>query len=463
MTLPCASRKPGYSMPRKTTDLVTESVPPGATSALELSRRQLLRGVAGSTAISLLVTIPATAASAAPGAAADRPAGDVFWLVGTSSTEDGYIAQAVAPDATVVAEIHGLQHAVGRTADGTRVVEAAAAAGVPTTLRVFAAGTGAVVHSIRGGFAWPAEPDLLVSVSPTSGKVAVVGTCFVGTPSGRTVVKEAPDGGQRTVPTLSWQAYRGVEVFDAATGTLVSSSKPEQIALGASDQLAHVGDEVLLLEHGADRTQFAVSPNASFGSARAALTGHAHLAHADAGGRAYLLTDDGNLLIVGKGGARHTAALNLHAAEKLTARPYTPTVVNTAADTVAVVDASRQYLATVDVASGKVLAQRKLSTASRFAPGMSLTGPGGAAVDTARGRLYVLDKSGVAGGVWVHDAHTLEVLDRWHSDVAFSLVWVAPGSGAVYLQTLEGPLAVHDATGTLVSFVPSSLATARAL
>ncbi len=413
----------------------------------------------------MLVTVPATRAFAAPDAAGDAaayPGTDVLWLFGGSDTEDGYFAQALAPDATQVTRIGGLHHAIGRSADGQYIVDATAVAGGHTQVTVYAAATGLVHKSFTGPFAWPAEPDLLLSVDPSDGSIAVVGTAFASTPTGKTVTKQRPDGTLGQVASLTWAAHQGTEVFDL-TGAQLSSVAPQAVPLGTSLELAHTGGKVLLLQHGAQGTSVSSAGSRSVNKASTwTPNGHVHLKHVDPAGRAYLLTQAGDLLIQQRSGTRTTAAIGLHSVTKQTARPYPSTVLSTGPDTVAVVDASRQYLATVDANSGKLVAKRTLRTSTLFTGAAdSLGAP--AAVDQTRRRIYVLDKSGITGGVWVHDADTLDVLDRWHSDAMFRLVWVAPSTGTVYLQANEGPVAVHDVDGSLVSFVASDIASARAL
>jgi hypothetical protein len=437
---------------------------PLKASGTEVSRRQLLRGVAGSAAISLLVTVPPTRAFAAASgtSTATYPASDILWLFGTSNTDDGYIAQAVAPDATQVTRLKGLAYTVGRSADGQHIVSACAGADAPTEVQVFDAASGALAGHFNGGFKWPADPDLLLSVDRTTGSLALVGTAFVSTPTGRVAIKEAPAGGTREVAVLSWKAYQGIEVFDL-TGARLSSVAPQEVELGNSLQLAHAGGGLLLIQHGPRQTQVRSAAAATPTKASTwDAGGHTKLKHIDDAGRTYLLTDAGDLLIWAKNGARTVAPLALHSVEKQMARPYPATVLNTSPDTVAVVDASRQFLATVDAGTGRVIARRTLLTSTVFVKAADTSGAA-AAVDQARRRIYVLDRSGVAGGVWVHDADTLDVIDRWHSDVMFRLVWVAPSTGTVYLQANEGPVAVHDAGGRLVSFVASDVAAACAL
>ena len=45
----------------------------------------------------------------------------------------------------------------------------------------------------------------------------------------------------------------------------------------------------------------------------------------------------------------------------------------------------------------------------------------------------------------------------------FRLVWVAQTPGTVFLQTNDGPVAVHGVDGSVVSYVESDLHTATAL
>jgi hypothetical protein len=435
-----------------------------ATPELDgVSRRQLLRGVAGSAAVGLLITLPVEAQAHASLSAAPATAGDFLWLFGCENRVEGYRAEVISPAGARVATVAELAHAITRTNDGRHVVDAAAAAGEPSRVRAFDATTGAVVAQLRGGFAWPAEPDLMIAPGQAPSQVAVVGTCMVPTPDGRTLHKQAPQGGTESFPSMTWRTYRAVEVFDVASGALVTTAAPAEIDTGSTAQVAHLGNQLLVLEHGPATTQLLAAPASNpHDVTRTSTGGHARLAATDRSGRAYLLTDTGQLAIWSGSSIRTVAKLGLHSLDNRTAHPFATSVVPTSGATVAVVDANKRYLASVDAVSGKVLAQRSLSTSDTLAPTTNRSGTGVAA-DVTRRRIYVADTSGVSGGVWVHDANTLEVLDRLHSDVAFGLVWVAPESGTVYLQSLEGPVAVHEAGGRLLSFVSSALVTTRAL
>ncbi len=413
----------------------------------------------------MLVSLPEVRAEARTGprqATSEPPVSDILWMFGTLATGEGYCAQGIRPDGSQVATLHGLPHAVCRTTDGTSIVTATAAAGTPTQVTIHDATTGAVSHQFHGSFTWPEEPDLTLSVDRRSGAYAVAGTMLVSSPTGHYADKMAPGGGTRRVPITSWAAYEGLETF-APSGSHLDSAAPSKAELGFSTQIAHSGSNVILIQHGPTGTRIKSGQGSALHRMTTWEAGEpAQLVHVDTQGRAYLMRDSGDLGIWTGPNHATLARLGLNSFQSGTARPYPVSVISTAANTVAVVDASRQYLSIVDPTTGEVIRRRTLSTSTRFQSPADTVGQA-AAVDLSRRRLYVLDRSGVAGGLWVHDADTLEVIDRWHSDAMFRLVWVAQTSGTVFLQTNDGPVAVHGVDGSVVSYVESDLHTATAL
>lgn len=120
-------------------------------------------------------------------------------------------------------------------------MDASGAAGQPTRVRVFGAGTASRLRELTGGFAWPAEPDLTIAAGPSPTEVAVVGRCMVSVPDGHTLQKATPAGGTETLPSISWRAFRAVEVFNITTGALITSAAPNEIELGTTTQFAKPG------------------------------------------------------------------------------------------------------------------------------------------------------------------------------------------------------------------------------
>lgn len=430
-----------------------------------MTRRTLLRGVAASGAASLLVSVPELRASSAPVAAdagAEPVASDILWLFGTRADADGYAAHAVRPDGSVAATLDDLPHAVGRSGDGKRIVTASAGGGRPTEVTVYDATSGGTLSRSAGRFTWPAEPDLALAVDPQSGQVAVAGLALEGTPAGGYAEKQAPNGGMRRVPLTSWSAKEGLEIF-TRSGVPTLSDGPHSTELGFVMQVAHSSGRTLVLQHHASHTRVRSTGDAGPGRALDQdLSGHAQLVHVDRQGRAYLMRHDGNLEILTQPDQAATAEIDLYSIESGTAYPYPVSVVDASANTVAVVDASRRFLALVDSSTGEVVRRKTLQTSQAFHSPADTVGQA-AAVDLTRRRIFVLDRSGTAGGAWVLDADNLDVVDRLHSDTMFRLVWVAQGSGAVFMQSNDGPIAVHDATGHVVGYVDSELHTATAL
>jgi len=437
-----------------------EPLAPARALSVGLSRRQVIRGVSGAAATSLLVNVPTRETQARvtlpPGFAIE----DTLWLVGAVPGE-GYVAQAIGPDASDAGAIRGIHHAVARSVDGRSIFDVSATAQGRTLLRVYSADSRKISSRIEGAFEWPAEPDLDISVSASGTSVLVTGICYVGR-SPKYVVKHAPGAPRQAITSMTWQALAATEVFDMNTGRVGSFADPAEVQLGAQIRGAHLSDEIIELTNGHAGSRISSSPATSVAS-RVSRTrsDDLQLVHVSPAGHAFFLTSGHDLMIRQPGGRMAEARLPLDVRD-VRAKPYPVSVVNTSATTVAVVDASRQFLATVDATTGGVSAVRRLSTAPVAASGGNPVGAA-VAVDRQRRRLYVLDKSGVSGGVWIHDADTLEVLDRWYSSVPFGLVWVAPASGVVFLQTAEGPVGVHDPGGALIAFVPSELGCARAI
>lgn len=429
-----------------------------------LTRRQLLGGVVGSAALGVLATFPDPLAHAdgAP-APAKVPARDVLWLHGTQNGVPGYSLQAITPGGSQVAQMTGMAHAVTHTADGQLVVEAVAVKGQRMLLRVFDAGNAKLLRQVAGSFVWPEEAAVQVAAGASTSHVVVVGDYMVVTPNGTSYTKEGPTGKPETRPGVDYTAYRGIEVIDVTTAEVISSQAPRQVPFGSSIELVNSGSSFTIVDQGPDQTVFSSATHKAATKANSHGLGyHAHLAHVDSSGNAFLFDDDGNLLIRDPNRITATVPLKLHEIRQLTARPFAPTVVDIGPASVVVVDASRQYAAIVDTAQGTIRTTRKLSTSNTFVAEINHSAPGVCA-DLTRSRLYIADPSGTEGGVWVHDAQTLQVLDRWHSDTAFGLVWVGPANGAVYAQSTAGPVAIHDANGRLVTFVASALVTTRAL
>lgn len=441
--------------------IIKRSEPTAGPEPSGVSRRALLRGVTGSAAVSLLVQLPATHASATPKPTAG-PTGDILWLFGVEKADQGYAAHAIRPDGTAMASLRNLPHATARSSDGTLLVTAHAADRTTTTLDVYSAATGKLTATLRGRTSWPTEPDLLLVPSASGARMAVVGTCFQSTELATTVTKQSPHGGVEQVPAHSYTAHRAVEIFDLGTGRLVSSTALTKVPLGSSCDAALDEQGVRIFEHGPTATSVHSYP-ANLSSVRVEqLDHHAVPSHVDRSGGAYYLTSDSRLGRIDRTGKQSTIALRRNSYQRVTAKPFAASVLSSSPSTVVLVDAGRRYIASIDTQANRVLREQSLSTAGYVAPGSELSIDADA-IDSARRRIYVPDRSGVAGGVWVHDADTLQVLDRWHSDVAFRLAWVAPSSGVVYLHSVDGPVAVHDSDGKLLGMVPAPLATARAL
>ena len=441
--------------------IIRRSESTAGSEPLGVSRRALLRGVTGSAAVSLLVQLPVTRASATPKPAAG-PTGDILWLFGVEKADQGYAAHAIRPDGTAMASLRNLPHATARSSDGTQLATARATDGATTTLDVYSAATGSLTATLRGRTTWPTEPDLLLVPSAIGARMAVVGTCFQSTELARTVAKQSPHGGVEQVPVRSFTAHRAVEIFDLGTGRLLSHTALAEVPLGSTCDAALDDLGVRVFEHGPAATRVHSYPTDLSSARTEQLDHHAIPSHIDRSGGAYYLTTDSRLGLIDRTGKQTTIALRRNSYERITAKPFGASVLSSSPSTVVIVDAGRRYLACVDTHANRVLREQSLSTAGYFAAGSELSIEADA-IDVVRRRVYVPDRSGVAGGVWVHDAESLQVLDRWHSDVAFRLAWVAPGSGVVYLHSVDGPVAVHDSDGKLLGIVPAPLATARAL
>jgi DNA-binding beta-propeller fold protein YncE len=411
--------------------------------------------------VSLLVQLPVTRASATPKPAAG-PTGDILWLFGVEKADQGYAAHAVRPDGTAMASLRNLPHATARSSDGTQLATARAADGATTTLDVYSAATGKLTATLRGRTAWPTEPDLVLVPSATGARMVVVGTCFQSTQLAGTVAKQSPHGGVEQVPVHSFTAHRAVEIFDLGTGRLLSHTGLTEVPLGSTCDAALDDQGVRVFEHGPAVTRVHSYPTDLSSVRTEQLDHHAAVSHIDRSGGAYYLTTDSRLGLIDRTGKQATISLRRNSYERITAKPFRASVLSASPSTVVIVDAGRRYIACVDTHANRVLREQSLSTAGYFAPGTELLIDADA-IDAVRRRIYVPDRSGVAGGVWVHDAESLQVLDRWHSDVAFRLAWVAPSSGVVYLHSVDGPVAVHDSDGKLLGIVPAPLATARAL
>lgn len=432
-----------------------------------ISRRQVIQGVSAAAAMSALITVPAAPALASNSSLLTPSltpkstfvAEDVLWLHGSIASGGGYALQAIAPDASGVDAEARVAHAVTRSRDGQLIIEADFVDGA-TQLRVFNAASGRLLSTGKGAIAWPAEPDLAVATDSANQSVCVIGTCLISSP-GPSLEKIGPDGGKTSVVSQSWQRVQGVESFDV-NATLIDHSEPQMVPLGASSEFACVEGQALIVDHRDDGTFITARANKTRGPQTSSHPKvQANLAHVDNAGRACLITSDSNLLVRYPSGAERTVALGMDSGDRR-AKPFAPSVESASKDAVIIVDQSRQYLASVDITSGQLMAERVLSTHPSVGSGHNPMGQS-LAVDVIRRRVYILDQSGVTGGVWIYDADTLSVIDRWHSSLAFGLVWVSPQVGCVFLQTLEGPVAVHDASGTLISFVPSSLNSATAL
>jgi hypothetical protein len=427
-----------------------------ARSPVDISRRQILQGVSATAAMSALITVPAAPSLASN---SNAVAEDILWLIGSIESGGRYALQAIAPDASGVDAKTNTAHSVIRSGDGRSIIEADFVGGV-TQLRVFDAASGRLQSTGKGAISWPAEPDLSLAGDSTNQSVCVNGTCLITTP-GPTLEKDSPDGGKRAVSTSSWQRVQGLEYFDM-NAVLIDHSGPQEVPIGASSEFACVEGQALIVQHHDGGTVITAAANRRHTQRTSSHpTVQANLAHVDNAGRACLLTSDSNLLVRDPNGNERTIVLGLDSTQRR-AKPVAPRVASISTDSVIIVDPSRQYLASVDITSNKITAERVINTHPSVS---SLTNPMGQslAVDVLRRRVYLLDQSGVTGGVWIYDADNLSVIDRWHSGLAFGLVWVSPQSGAVFLQTLEGPVAVHDASGSLISFVPSSLNSAKAL
>jgi len=426
----------------------------------DISRRQVIQGVSAAAAMSALITVPATSSSAlTSGSASTFAAEDVLWLHGSIESGQGYALQAIGPDASGVDAKTRVAYAVSRSRDGRLLFEADFVQGT-TQLRVFDAASGQLLKTGKGAISWPGEPDLAIATDSAGQSVSVIGTSLISSP-GASLEKIGPDGGKTTVLSRSWRKVQGVESFDD-NGKLTDHSAPQEVALGASSEFACIQGQALIVDHRDAGTVITARASKTHG---AHTNSHpkvqANLAHVDSAGRAHLITSDSDLLIRHPNGTERTVVLGLDSKERR-AKPIAPRVASASPGVVIIADPSRQYLGSVDVTSGRVIAERVLNThpsvSQRSNPvGQSL------AVDKVRRRIYILDQSGVTGGVWVYDADKLSVIDRWHSALPFGLVWVSPQSGSVFLQTIDGPIAVHDASGSLISFVPSSLNSAQAL
>lgn len=437
--------------------------PTGVPNAIGISRRGVLKGALGSAAASMLITLHEEEAGAEPNTRGPTLAADNFWLFGAKNGAEGYALEGIRPDAASLASVRDANHATVRTPDGATLVDVSSQANANTAVRTFSAATGAPDSLLLGSVSWPAETDMAVAVSPGSRFVAASGLCFTTEPDGGTYSKRKPGHPTLTRQALRYRAYQAVELFDLAKGRVVASGALGEVHLGSTYDVA-VADsgEVSIFEHGPEGTNMHTLAGDSMRVQETTKLGHTVTPLAlNVLGHTYMLAGE-TLFIRSPDGEVRTVDMNLGDFERHTARPFMPSVIRTGENTLAYVDTSRAALLSIDAFTGGPIRSRRLQTSRDFRAGSGSQSSSPAA-HIRESHIFVPDGSGTSGGIWVHDAKTLEVLDRWHSDVPFDLVWVSPTSGTVFGRSVEGPVAVHRSSGELVGFVPSSVQTARAL
>ena len=433
-----------------------------APQAVTISRRVLLGGLVGSSAAGLLLNVsPAQAQVSGPIAG---NAEDVLWLLGSVDSAIGYTLQGIDPSGKEVAKFDGISYAVARSANGQLIAEADFKTGAKTKLRTFDCLTGKIRTATDGNVVWPAVPDATVAFADSDQTIVVAGTYLLSANTGEEVIKTAPDGSPFVVTLKSWTAETADEFIDARTGSVRAGHAGLGAVVGETTQLkSGRGGHVLKVRTGptgATISRFAGATLSFSASIEEPNVQEPRLV--DEAGAAIFLSPGGDLQVLDTAGRQIRIPLNLQRSEAATAKPFAPAVVDAGNGQVIVLDAARRIILRADYHTGAIVKQRQLSNSETFAVGYSRQ-QAGVALDRDRNRLYFADPSGVSGGVWVHDATTLEVVDRFHSDAQFGLVWVAPVSGTIFMQSADGPVAIHSSDGRLVAVADSNLQTAIAL
>lgn len=421
----------------------------------DLTRRVLIQGVSASAGMSVLFSIGSEKAHAAEGNPADS-----CWLVG--NLEPGVRGiLGIGPSGDVIARVSIGTASVTRSGNGDAIVVSTRDSSGSTVYSTYDAMTGKASKPVTGRGLWAAEPATVTAPAVGTPMVVAHHSLLTAHLTGRTATKHRLDGRKEIVEMKNWTEETQVEVFDAAAQKVVYSSPQTAVELGFKYEVLSSQGTVLEARSHMDGLDLALFTLQNPSERREfSISYPGRLLFADNHGQFFIDHPHG-LTIVNADGSATRTDIDTTSLHRATARPFLPSVAAVTPSTTAYADQSCRYVALIENSSGKILASTLLPIGSPF----STPGPGGhgVAADPNGERIFVTDPSGVSGGIWVLDSQSLQVMDRWHSDMQFETLHVAPTAGTVFSQTKQGPVAVHAPNGTVKNIVDSSLTAARSI
>lgn len=435
----------------------------------EVSRRQLLAGVASAGAISILIAFGPETDSRATEKKSNSNVS--FWVAGIDPAD-------------------GVWRLGGLDATGNEAVNVLACELPPTLVPGQGIALVNVVQRIRRPILaidmlnvldgtranWLAMPFVSeydestlwtahLSVSTDQTQVAILLVGRKRTPIG-TVNKVGSDGTSRTITATSRTIYRTVVLVDSATGAILSSRElPPLMNCIGCPQVVHAGSSVIVYSNLASDSGVTKNPAllfemevARFTILKERLGGLTNSKQPGPIGRIIgvnasdqvvrLASDDVLIFDNAITGLAMSTLAPFDKWELRSAKPSPTQVLGIdpkSPGKLLVISTNRLAMALLDIDSGVA----KLGSLNISPQGGQELRP---SINMATGTLYVPDASGFTGGIWVHDLSDLSVKDRWMSTTGFRFTAVDAQSGNVLASTIDGTsLLVMSPTGAVIS------------
>lgn len=439
----------------------------------EVSRRQLLAGVASAGAMSILVAFgPETDSRAAEKNSNSTVS---FWVAGIDPADGVWRLGGL--DATGNEVVNILACELPPTpipGQGIALINVIQGVGRPT----LAIG---MLHEINGiRSTWLSMPFVNqydastlwtahLSVSSDQSQVAILLVGRKRTPIG-VVNKVGSDGTSRTITATSRTIYRTVVLLDSATGAVLSNQDlPPLLNCIGCPQVVHAGSSVIVYSNlasdsGATKnpallfemevTRFTILEKRLGGLTTSRQPGPiGRIIAVNASDQVVRLTGDDTLIFDSAiTGLAMTTLAPFDKWELRSAKPSPTQVLGIDPNSpgkLLVISTNRLAMALLDIDSGVA----KLGSLNISPQGGQELRP---SINLATGTLYVPDASGFTGGIWVHDLSNLSVKDRWMSTTGFRFTAVDAQSGNVLATTIDGTTSlVMSPIGAVLSATPT--------